>query len=90
MQEELVTCRLTLSSAKLLKIESAAFSTTTLFHLTSKMTIEITSDADLPKCLNTPTKQTKKARQLAHLHLGIPTEMLEGLGHKGFSVGRLS
>lgn len=34
------------------------------------MTIEITSDADLPKCLNTPAKQTKKARQLAQSHSG--------------------
>ncbi|KAL8979443.1 MAG: hypothetical protein Q9177_006143 [Variospora cf. flavescens] len=37
------------------------------------MVIEITSDADLPKCLNTSAKQTTKARQLAHLHTGIPT-----------------
>jgi hypothetical protein len=34
------------------------------------MIIDITSDADLPKCLNTPAKQTKKARQLAQLHSG--------------------
>ncbi|KAL8724464.1 MAG: hypothetical protein Q9166_007933 [cf. Caloplaca sp. 2 TL-2023] len=38
------------------------------------MAIEITSDADLPKCLNTSSKQTTKARQLAHLHSGIPAK----------------
>ncbi|KAL8648299.1 MAG: hypothetical protein Q9210_005067 [Variospora velana] len=37
------------------------------------MVIEITSDADLPKCLNTSAKQITKARLLAHLHSGIPT-----------------
>ncbi|KAL8942015.1 MAG: hypothetical protein Q9216_001905 [Gyalolechia sp. 2 TL-2023] len=37
------------------------------------MVVEITSDADLPESLNTSSKQTTKARQLAHLHTGIPT-----------------
>ncbi|KAF1828993.1 hypothetical protein BDW02DRAFT_574389 [Decorospora gaudefroyi] len=48
------------------------------------MTIEITSDADLPKCLNTPSKQTTKARQLAHLHLGIPSKQARGPRPQGF------
>lgn len=38
------------------------------------MIIEITSDADLPKCLNTTLKQAKKARQLAQSHSGIPAK----------------
>lgn len=38
------------------------------------MAIEITSDADLPNCLNTPSKQATKARQLAYLHSGIPAK----------------
>ncbi|KAL8828591.1 MAG: hypothetical protein Q9170_006536 [Blastenia crenularia] len=35
------------------------------------MVVEITSDADLPKSLNTSSKQITKAQQLAHLHSGI-------------------
>ena len=42
------------------------------------MVIEITSDADLPKCLNTTSKQAKKARQLAFSQLGVPTEKARG------------
>ncbi|OCK92322.1 uncharacterized protein K441DRAFT_662923 [Cenococcum geophilum 1.58] len=48
------------------------------------MTIEITSDADLPKCLNTPSKQATKARQLAHLHSGIPAKKARGPRPQGF------
>ncbi|KAF2463818.1 uncharacterized protein BDR25DRAFT_307529 [Lindgomyces ingoldianus] len=48
------------------------------------MTIEITSDADLPKCLNTPSKQASKARQLAHMHSGILAKKARGPRPQGF------
>ncbi|KAI9706859.1 MAG: hypothetical protein M1820_004638 [Bogoriella megaspora] len=48
------------------------------------MTIEITSDADLPKCLNTSSKQATKARQLAHLHSGIPAKKARAPRPQGF------
>ncbi|KAF1993663.1 hypothetical protein P154DRAFT_527597 [Amniculicola lignicola CBS 123094] len=48
------------------------------------MTVEITSDADMPKCLNTPSKQATKARQLAHLHSGIPAKKARGPQPQGF------
>lgn len=48
------------------------------------MVIEITSDADLPKCLNSASKQAKKARQLAHSHSGIPAENAQGPRLQGF------
>ncbi|KAL9079626.1 MAG: hypothetical protein Q9157_001511 [Trypethelium eluteriae] len=48
------------------------------------MTIEITSDADLPKCLNTPSKQTTQARRLAHLHSGIAAKKARGPRPQGF------
>ncbi|KAF1828767.1 hypothetical protein BDW02DRAFT_574593 [Decorospora gaudefroyi] len=48
------------------------------------MTIAFTSDADLPECLNTSSKQTTKARQLVHLHSGIPAEKARGPRPQGF------
>ncbi|RMZ79091.1 hypothetical protein DV738_g3434, partial [Chaetothyriales sp. CBS 135597] len=48
------------------------------------MTIVITDDSDLPKCLNTPSKQAKKARQLAELHLGIPAKKTRAPRPQGF------
>ncbi|KAF2796871.1 hypothetical protein K505DRAFT_400234 [Melanomma pulvis-pyrius CBS 109.77] len=48
------------------------------------MTVEITSDADMPKCLNTPSKQATKARQLAYLHSGIPAKKARGPRPQGF------
>ncbi|OCL01238.1 hypothetical protein AOQ84DRAFT_393807 [Glonium stellatum] len=48
------------------------------------MTIEITSDADLPTCLNTYSKQATKARQLAHLYSGIPAKNARGPRPQGF------
>ncbi|KAL8968308.1 MAG: hypothetical protein Q9197_004948 [Variospora fuerteventurae] len=48
------------------------------------MVIEITSDADLPTCLNSSSKQTTKARQLAHLHSGIPTTKAQTPRPQGF------
>ncbi|KAF2458990.1 hypothetical protein BDY21DRAFT_339471 [Lineolata rhizophorae] len=48
------------------------------------MTVEITSDADMPKCLNTSSKQATKARQLAHLHSGIPAKKARGPRPQGF------
>lgn len=48
------------------------------------MVIEITSNADLPKCLNTASKQAKKARQLAHSHSGIPVKKAQGPRLQGF------
>ncbi|WEW54614.1 hypothetical protein PRK78_000034 [Emydomyces testavorans] len=48
------------------------------------MVITITCDADMPKCLNTPTKQAKKAKLLAELHSGIPAKKASGPGIQGF------
>ncbi|KAL8944295.1 MAG: hypothetical protein Q9211_000635 [Gyalolechia sp. 1 TL-2023] len=48
------------------------------------MAIAITSDADMPKCLNTSSKQTKRARQLAHLHSGIPAKKARTPRPQGF------
>lgn len=48
------------------------------------MVIEITSDDDLPDCLNTASKQAKKARQLAHSHSGIPAKNAQGASLQGF------
>lgn len=48
------------------------------------MVIEITSDDDLPYCLNTASKQAKKARQLAHSHSGIPAKKARGPCIQGF------
>ncbi|KAI9658972.1 MAG: hypothetical protein M1821_001932 [Bathelium mastoideum] len=48
------------------------------------MTIEITSDADLPKCLNTSSKQSTQARRLAHLHSGISAKKARGPRPQGF------
>jgi len=50
----------------------------------NNMVVEITSDSDLPKSLNTPTKQQKKARQLASSHAGIPAIKARGAYPKGF------
>ncbi|RDL40083.1 uncharacterized protein BP5553_00062 [Venustampulla echinocandica] len=48
------------------------------------MTISITSNADLPKCLDTESKQVKKAMQLAHSHSGIPAKTAQGPPIQGF------
>lgn len=48
------------------------------------MVIEITSDDDLPDCLNTASKQAKKAKQLAHSHSGIPAKKAQGPCLQGF------
>jgi hypothetical protein len=48
------------------------------------MAITITSDADLPKCLNTEAKQVKKAKQLAHSHTGVPAKKARGPHIQGF------
>ncbi|KAF2759776.1 hypothetical protein EJ05DRAFT_474838 [Pseudovirgaria hyperparasitica] len=48
------------------------------------MVIEITSNADLPKCLNTPSKQSTKARQLVNLHSDIPSKKARGPNLQGF------
>ncbi|KAF2792725.1 hypothetical protein K505DRAFT_325968 [Melanomma pulvis-pyrius CBS 109.77] len=48
------------------------------------MVIEITSDADLPKCLNTVSKQAAKARQLAQSYSGIPAKKAQGPRPQGF------
>jgi hypothetical protein len=48
------------------------------------MVIEITSDQDLPRCINTAAKQAKKARELAHAHLGIPARKAQGSRTQGF------
>lgn len=47
------------------------------------MVIEITN-ADLPKCLNTASKQAKKARQLAQSYTGIPAKKAQGPSLQGF------
>ncbi|KAL9024046.1 MAG: hypothetical protein Q9196_006800 [Gyalolechia fulgens] len=38
----------------------------------------------MPKCLNTSSKQTKRARQLAHLHSGIPAKKARTPRPQGF------
>ncbi|KAL8908650.1 MAG: hypothetical protein Q9171_005362 [Xanthocarpia ochracea] len=48
------------------------------------MAIVITSDTDLPECLDTSSKQTIKAQQLAHLHSGIPTKKARTSRPPGF------
>ena len=48
------------------------------------MVVEIISDSDLPKCLNTAAKQQKKARHLASIHSGIPAKRARGTFPKGF------
>ncbi|KAG9198147.1 hypothetical protein G6514_010473 [Epicoccum nigrum] len=48
------------------------------------MVIEITSDQDLPRCINTAAKQAKKARELAHAHSGIPARKAQGPRTQGF------
>ena len=48
------------------------------------MAIEITSDSDLPKSLDTPAKQKKKAAQLASSNAGIPAKKTRGVFPKGF------
>jgi len=48
------------------------------------MAITVTSNADLPKCLNTEAKQAKKAKQLAHSHSGIPAKKARGPHTQGF------
>ncbi|CUS08874.1 unnamed protein product, partial [Tuber aestivum] len=48
------------------------------------MAITITSNADLPTCLNTESKQVKKAKQLAHSHSGIPAKKARGPRIQGF------
>ena len=48
------------------------------------MTITINSDADMPNCLNTPSKQATKARQLAYLHSSIPAKEAHGPRPQGF------
>lgn len=48
------------------------------------MVIEITSDKDLPQCINTSAKQAKKARELAHARTGIPARKAQGPQMQGF------
>ena len=48
------------------------------------MVITVTSDTDLPKCLNTQSKQVKKAKQLAHLHSGLLAKKARGPRIQGF------
>ncbi|KAI9844688.1 MAG: hypothetical protein M1837_005430 [Sclerophora amabilis] len=48
------------------------------------MATPITSDADMPKCLNTPSKQAKKARQLAETYSGLSTKKARGPRLQGF------
>lgn len=48
------------------------------------MVIEIISDGDMPPCLNTSSKQAKKARELAHAHTGIPARKAQGPQPQGF------
>lgn len=47
------------------------------------MVVVITCDADLP-CLNTASKQNKKARQLAHSYSGVPAKTAQGVHLQGF------
>jgi hypothetical protein len=42
------------------------------------MVIVVTSDADLPPCINTAEKQANKARALAHAHSGVPSLKAQG------------
>jgi hypothetical protein len=49
------------------------------------MAITVTANTDLPKCLNTASKQAKKAKQLAHSHCGIPAKKAQGPRIQGFS-----
>ncbi len=48
------------------------------------MLIEITSDDDMPECLNTSSKQAEKARDLALLYSPIPARWVEGPQLQGF------
>jgi hypothetical protein len=48
--------------------------------------VEITSDRNLPQCINTPVKQAKKARELAHAHTGIPARKAQGPQIQGFFI----
>lgn len=55
-----------------------------IFLTNRTMVIEITSDNDMPQCLNTAAKQAKKARELAHAHTGIPARKAQGPHIQGF------
>lgn len=48
------------------------------------MVIEITSDDELPECLNTTSKQAQKARELAYSHSGIPAKKARSPLLQGF------
>jgi hypothetical protein len=48
------------------------------------MVIVVTSDADLPPCINTAKKQAVKARALAHAHSGVPSLNAQGPRLQGF------
>jgi hypothetical protein len=48
------------------------------------MVIVVTSDADLPPCINTAEKQADKARALAHAHSGVPSLKAQGPRLQGF------
>ncbi|KAG8411742.1 hypothetical protein J3458_015327 [Metarhizium acridum] len=48
------------------------------------MVITVTSNADLPKCINTEAKQAKKAKQLAQLYTDIPAKKARGPPTQGF------
>lgn len=46
--------------------------------------MEITTDSDLPPCLNTPSKQARKARQLAAQHSGTLATRVRNPDIRGF------
>lgn len=48
------------------------------------MVITITSNADLPKCLNNEAKQVKRAKQLAHLYTSVAAKKARGPPIQGF------
>jgi len=48
------------------------------------MGMSVTSNADLPNCLNTESKHVKKAKQLAHSHSGLPARRAQGPRTQGF------
>ncbi|KAL8782678.1 MAG: hypothetical protein Q9213_005186 [Squamulea squamosa] len=48
------------------------------------MAIEITCDSDLPKCLDTPSKQASRAKRLATLYFGIPAIKTRRPNPQGF------
>jgi hypothetical protein len=48
------------------------------------MTIVLYADSDLPRCLNTASKQDKRARKLAQLRSGIPVKRTARPNPQGF------